>query len=206
MDVGQAPLFEEIGDPTARRDDDFYATPPWMTRVLLRRRPLEAGVGRVFEPCVGDGAILRELPAAADTLTNDLVARAPVVPEFLLDARRPECWEAFRKTGPIGVVITNPPFNSAFDILRAAWPYAEHGVALLLRLSWLEPTEDRGPWLEAHPPTRLIVMPRWDFRGNGETDSVTTAWLLWARSPGFCAPGIEIVGRAERDVLMRGAN
>lgn len=205
MDANQVPLFEEIGDPTGRRDDDFYATPAWMTRALLRRCPLVDG-GRICEPCVGDGGILHELPPDCDTLTNDLVARPPVVPEFLLDARRPESWAAFRKTGPIGVVLTNPPFNSAFDIVRAAWPYAERAVVLLLRLSWLEPTEDRGPWLEQYPPTRLIVMPRWDFRGNGDTDSVTAAWMVWARSPGFCVPGIEIVGRMERLDLIRGAD
>jgi hypothetical protein len=52
---------------------------------------------------------------------------------------------------------------------------------MLLRLSYLEPTEDRGAWLNSHPPTDLIVLPRISFTGNGKTDSVTCAWIVWRK-------------------------
>lgn len=196
----QAPLLDV--DPTARHDEDFYATPAWMTQALLRRVPLALWEVGLVEPCVGNGAILRELPALADVLTNDLVARPPVVPAFLLDARAPSTWDAFAVAGRLDVVVTNPPFDVAFDIVQPAWDAVRVGVALLLRLSWLEPTEDRGPWLAAHPPTRVIVLPRHDFRGNGKTDSVTSAWMVWAKQPWLCAPGLEVVTKAERDELI----
>lgn len=196
----QRPLLDV--DPTARRDDDFYATPAWMTRALLRRRAIQDWGGRHVEPCVGDGAILGQLGNRLDVLTNDIVPRGDVVPEFLLDARRPDTWAMFARTGRLDVVVTNPPFDVAFDIVQHALTFAGIGVALLLRLSWLEPTGDRGPWLAEHPPTRLIVMPRHDFRGNGKTDSVTSAWMLWAVKPWFCDPGIEVVTKDERDELI----
>lgn len=58
-------------------------------------------------------------------------------------------------------------------------PAAIVGVAMLLRLSYLEPTKDRGHWLNDHPPTQMIVLPRISFTGDGKTDSVTCAWMIW---------------------------
>ena len=198
-------------DPYARHEDDFYATPFWMTRALLRRLPsLTQVTGRLVEPCVGDGAILRELygwHTTADVLTNDIVKRGAILPEFLLDATRRATWQAFARTGRLDVVVSNFPFDVSFGIVTQAYEAAQVGLALLLRLSWLEPVNDppRGAWLQLHPPTRLIVLPRHDWRGNGSTDSVTSAWMLWAKEPWFCAPGLEVVTTNERDELIASA-
>jgi hypothetical protein len=50
---------------------------------------------------------------------------------------------------------------------------------MFLRLSYLEPVRNRGAWLAAHPPTGLIVLPRISFTGDGQTDTVTCAWMVW---------------------------
>ena len=190
-------------DPTARHEDDFYPTPAWQTRALLRRLPIDFfSRHRFLEPCVGDGAIVRELPATGDVVTNDIVARPPMVPDFLLDARRRESWEAFAAVRPLAIVGTNPTFEYAFDIAQHGYEFATIALFLLLRLSWLEPTDERGPWLKAHPPTRVIVMPRYDYRGNRKTDSVTSAWMVWAKTDWFCSPGVDIVTKDERDELI----
>jgi len=191
-------------DPSARRSEDFYPTPSFMTRALRRRVQLTWAGARLVEPCCGDGAIVRELPAGLDVLTNDIVIRPPAIPEFTLDARQGTTWDAFRLTGRLSVCVTNPPFDQAFDIAAQALEAVDVGLILLLRLSWLEPTEERGPWLQLHPPTRLIVMPRHDFRGNGKTDSVSAAWLIWDKcGGGLCRPGVEVVTKRERDELAR---
>lgn len=189
-------------NPAARRDEDFYATPGWMTRALLRRIFIPA-TASIIEPCAGDGAIVRELNDWR-VLTNDIIARPPLNPLCMHDARSKKAWQVFDSFGPLGVCLTNPPFNDAFVIAEQAYEFCQIGVVLLLRLSWLEPTDDRGQWLKAHPPTRLIVMPRHDFRGNGKTDSVTSAWFVWDKAGWLCKqPGIDIVTKSERDVLMR---
>lgn len=210
----QQPLIDDVGDPTARHAEDFYATPTYQTRALLRRLPLR-GVGHnwiLFEPCAGDGAIVRELPAESRVVANDIVPRDPFLPDYLLDATKGESWKRFNG---VDVVLTNPPFDCAIEIARHAYEAARIGMALLLRLSWLEPTEnqrrrkqlrpdrDRGPWLKAHPPTACIVLPRHDYRNNGDTDSVTSAWVLWAKQPEFCAPGFDFVTKEERDELQQ---
>lgn len=194
-------LFSRRINATARHADDFYITAPWMTRALLQQLPPLAG-RLLLEPCAGDGAIVRELPRAARVLSNDLVPRAPLSPTFLLDAREATAWRTFRRCGPIDVVVSNPPFKWAFEIARRAFEAARLCVALLLRLSWLEPTGSRGAWLRAHPPTRLIVLPRYSFRRNGKSDSVTCAWVIWSKHRLFCAPGIDFVTRADRDRLV----
>lgn len=97
-------------------------------------------------------------------------------------------------------VATNPPFGHAFDILQRALPRARTGVAFLLRLSFLEPTDARGEFLSLNPPTRQIVLPRWSYKRNAKgkwaTDSVTTAWMIWDKQP-FTGPAIQIVPKAE---------
>jgi hypothetical protein len=46
-------------------------------------------------------------------------------------------------------------------------------------------------WLAEHPPTKLIVLPRISFTGDGKTDSVTCAWYVWER--GEHVQSLEIV-------------
>lgn len=194
----QQPLLDV--DPHVRREDDFYPTPAWMTRALLKRLPNLRNM-RVLEPCAGDGAIVHEL-TSPNVVMNDIVARPPLLPDFLLDATARGSWLAFRRFSPFDLVITNPPFDQAFDIAAHALEFADRGVVLLLRLSWLEPTAERGPWLAVNPPERVIVMPRHDFRGNGQTDSVTSAWMVWSKGQPLGPKGIDVVTKAERDALM----
>lgn len=206
--VQQTTFLEQ--DPAARRQDDFYATPAWQTRALLARLRPFSSLERVIEPAAGDGAIVRELTAQSVTVvTNDIVVREPMLPDFLLDARQRATWSAFAQAGRIDYVLTNLPFDVSFEIAQHAYEYANLAVILLLRLSWLEPTEDRGPWLCGHPPTSVIVMPRHDYRGNGATDSVTSAWMVWEKQASrrhdngpLCRPGLDVVTREERDRLV----
>jgi hypothetical protein len=92
-------------------------------------------------------------------------------------------------------VVTNPPFNAAMAILRLAFHHATCGVVMLLRLSFMEPTKERGEWLSQHPPTRQIILPRWSYKQNRSTDSVTTAWFGWIKP----AHPIEIVPLIEKE-------
>lgn len=157
----------------SRREHDFYPTPGWATVELLKR--IEAG-GVVLEPCVGEGDIAAELardPRFALVLSNDLDRRHDA--DSHEDATDPAWW---KRVGDVDWVITNPPFTVAADVLKLAHKHAGN-VAMLLRLSFLEPCEGRAAWLEEHPPSDLIVLPRISFTGDGNTDSVTCAWMVW---------------------------
>ncbi len=172
-----------------RRRLDQYMTPEGAVRLLLSD---ELGIGRyvaqdatIVEPTCGQGAMVRELstlrPQALIT-TNDLDAGFPA--DLHMDAATPEYWNEIESYFPIDWVVTNPPFDRAIHVLAEAHNRARMGVAMLLRLSFLEPTDDpkktpRAWFICPTPPDRLIVLPRISFTGDGKTDSVTCAWMIW---------------------------
>jgi hypothetical protein len=166
-----------------RRENDFYPTPARLTEHLLKHVPIS---GRVLEPCAGDGAIVNILAAEPNTThvaTNDIDEQYDWY--YCQDATDPSAsiWNYGDWYG-LDWVVTNPPFNAAFPILENAFNVARAGVAFLLRLSFLEPTNGRGPWLEAHQDclSDLLIFgsPRPSFTGTG-TDSVTVAWMVWRK-------------------------
>jgi hypothetical protein len=78
---------------------------------------------------------------------------------------------------------------------------AKVGVALMLRISFTEPTahiHPRGPWLEVNPPKRQLVLPRYSFTQNGRSDSATTCWFVWSRKR---LGGLPIVSLYNADII-----
>lgn len=172
--------------PTKRRANDFYPTPEFATHELLNEVDIS---GSVLEPCAGDGAISRVLDRNLETRQAGYLYASDIVGNTFLsfcgDATKRETWETIQGAmfnDKIDWVVTNPPFNRAAEIIPLAFEFAEYGIAMLLRLSFLEPTEDRGTWLNNNPPTRMIVLPRISFTGDGKTDSVTCAWMVWEKN------------------------
>lgn len=184
-----------------RRERDAYYTPDWATATLIERVK-EIG-GDILDPCCGDGRTARALLAAnrvlklrlndIDPLTVQRVAADPglrgaevsslAAADPALYLPRP-CW-----------VVTNP-WEGSGAIAWRALQHARRGVALLLRITWLEPCAGRE-WLRRLPPTRVIVLPRICYDGSGQTDSATSAWFIWHRAspPGtWRSGGIEVAG------------
>lgn len=179
-----------------RRKLDLYETDELLTRHLLQRVNIR---GRIVEPTAGPGAIARVF-LGYEIITNDIDPQHPT--DMHGDAADPlhPMWnnqlhwppvqvtsekKLATRTGGVDWVIANPPFNEAHNILPLAYSAAQVGVAFLLRLSYLEPCGNRGAWLQAHAPymTNLIIFgqPRPSFTGNGRTDNVTTAWMVWRK-------------------------
>lgn len=183
-------------DDGTRSEFDFYETPSFMVRSLLHFHPAIAG-SIVLECCAGRNAIGRVLrdEAGCTLYTNDLDPRHPA--NTTRDATNGNYW--MHEAPLVDWVITNPPFNDAMKILPLALMRARVGVAFLLRKTFLEPTEDRGPWLERNPPTRAIGQPRYSFRGSG-SDSVSCDWYLWEKQRDLSLPPFVIDYAAERRV------
>jgi hypothetical protein len=201
----QIALLDDVGNPEARRDHDFYETPSWQTRALLRRLNI---TGPVIECCAGRGAISMLLVKQhrGPVIVNEpfeqhqwTLADTTYGTPFTLDATRPEAWATFPW---VDWVVTNPPFNLADKIVPLAHRHARVGVAMLLRLSWFEPTAARSEFLEAHPPTAIISMPRYKYRKVGSGDSVTTGWFIWTKEPYASIAENSVVTRKERDELI----
>ena len=161
-----------------RRPLDAYPTPARLTDALLQDVPI---AGHVLEPCAGAGLMADALQAAPDVCVvyrNDISLVYDTL--WTNDATDPSAviWGL-----PLSWVVTNPPYNEAAAILANAYRSATIGVAFLLRLSFLEPTNGRRGWLQAHQKelSDLLIFgsPRPSFTDNGRTDSTTVAWMVW---------------------------
>ena len=157
-----------------RRLNDHYDSATWMVDQLLERHPIWNN-RKALDPCNGNG-IISNHPGLKGMRTADIDPNLKA--ENTYDASKVKLWEYYGNNG-IDWVITNPPFQSAFKILHNLYFQVNLGVALILRLSFLEPTKEREDFLVSCPPTDLIVLPRYSFTQDGKTDSVTCAWMIW---------------------------
>jgi len=140
-----------------------------------------------LEPCSGDGAIsarIGELLNQPDWMhTNDIDRSAPTRTHD--DARNPMAPVWTLHSFKWGLIVSNPPYSSALPIVKNALESSSN-VAMLLRLSFLEPTRDRAPFWEDYGDrlSDIIVIgqPRPSFTEDGRTDSVTHAWFVWEGS------------------------
>lgn len=170
-----------------RLKNDQYFTPPGLIYPIFREMRFNAD-DIYFEPCAGDGAIAKEL---ACEMYEENILTADIDPELkglnyrCFDATDSQQWrEAFRKL-PLDWVITNPPYKQpdCDKIIRNAWKYAGEGIAMLLRLTYLEPCQNRAQFLKDAYLSNLIVFnPRPQFiPGKKATDSSTVAWFVWRK-------------------------
>lgn len=146
-----------------RHPDDFYETPAWAVRAILRTIPWEADCKpRILEPMAGRGAIVRELrarwPLAHITaceidsdraaLLEDAGADRVIVDDFLAYAGSPLAFD---------LALTNPAFSLAMESIAKCRRVA-HQARLLLRLNFLG-SQDRAPFWRSSPAD-VDLLPR----------------------------------------------
>lgn len=157
-----------------RKPKDAYMSAGGFMRPLL---PLLGQRAHIIECCAGDGDLVGPLRAAGHR-----VFTVDVDPARAVDAHADMATaEGWARMPPAEWVVSNLPFKEAIEILPRAVAHASIGVAVILRLTFLEPTTDRAKWLAEHPLTKQIVLPRYSFTGDGSTDSVTCAIMIWER-------------------------
>ena len=158
----------------------------------------------MWEPCAGDGSLLaRLMERRADlgpvlTIDIDETKQPMLMGDTTLGQTWREAVELFG--GRPEWVITNPPFADEYTILQHAISVATVGVAMISRLSFVEPTRQRGRWLQEHPHDQRIVLERWSYTGNGRTDASTTEWLIYVKDWRILTPpfGISAFGYRPR--------
>ncbi|MES2157493.1 MAG: hypothetical protein V4512_06785 [Pseudomonadota bacterium] len=165
------------GAKVDRQGNDYYPTPTSVTRALIRaeREHLVAACDLdhpVWEPCGRGGAIAAELERASfRTIATDLVADPAhrVTQQNLLT-----CSRAYSP-----VVITNPPFALAADMIRHLLGDLQcHYVALLLKSTFWHAESRTGLW-RWRPPARIHALNwRPDFLGLGNP-TMEVIWVVW---------------------------
>jgi hypothetical protein len=162
--------FGNHAGPRAERGLEQYDTPPCATEALLI---VESLPKNIWEPCSGNGGIMRVLEAHGHLVTaSDLLIDGV---NFLRQRRAPPDVEA---------IVTNPPFSGAAE-------FARHGlllvpkVVLLQRIQWLESDSradifDSGKLASIHIfRNRVPRMHRLDWTGKRSSASMMLAWFVF---------------------------
>ena len=184
---------------------DFFPTPPWATRALtahvLPRAGWSGRLGIVREPCAGLRHMADVLAESGTVFPSDAHAipcEAEIGDVQIADFLRGSLFP------PADWVVTNPPFRLAEAMAHRALGLATCGVALLLRLQWLEGV---GRWRDLFcktPPTLVAPfterVPMCEGGWDPDLSSATAyAWFVWMRGdplhggaligPRGCQPG-----------------
>jgi len=171
---------------------DFFPTPPWATRALMQV-VLGGPFHSIWEPACGYGhmsEVLREY--SDDVLATDIFDYAGY-PKAVADFLK---WE-----GPgADWIITNPPFGDETEkfTLRAI-ELARIGVAMFVRLQWLESVGRYETIFKDHPPTCIaffaerVPLCKGEWKPDGTT-ATAYIWLVWIkgqepRPPFWIPPG-----------------
>ena len=188
---------------------------PSSARGVANARSALAPRARAVEPCVGHGHLilgarehgLRVRNAPWVTVDADPRARAALVHGDW--TAKPSTWTARWPRNTLrlymrdaSLVVTNPPFSIAIDVVEAAWRHCPGAVvAVLQRQSWYEPTRDREAFFREHPPD-VITIGRCTFLGrlgraivgkDGKRwsgDSTSYAWFVWGADRQGLAGGL----------------
>lgn len=197
MAAAQPDMFGAPDVGGERDANDRYFTPPWATRALIDHLG-ERLHGLIWEPCAGHGYIVDVLrDGGHSVLATDILPHEALdgVHNFLdmepsaslREGVRFEGYKAVASVSQPHWIITNPPYTTAIctatDIVRHALEtFPRSSVAMLLRLSWLEPCDDRAALLLDYRPTDYIVLPRVHYIGAPGNNNQTSIWMIWDRS------------------------
>jgi hypothetical protein len=162
---------------------EYFPTPGWCVHRFIERATF-LPKGTWFEPCAGNGDIIQGV--------GD-IRKSPIY--WHANELRSECEPALRKLANqvvIGsfldwkvepnaprqydVIITNPPFSLAMEVILKSLELADY-VCMLLRLNFLG-SADRHSFFREMMPDVFVIPERPSFDGKG-ADSIEYAWFVW---------------------------
>ncbi len=158
---------------------DYFPTPPWATRAMIKYVLPDIAGATVLEPACGAGHMAEVLRS----YVNEVIATD------IEDYGYPHAgMNDFVKngSGPAEWVITNPPFVLAEEFIARALEVAGVGVAMLLRTQILE-SQGRYKRLYSTNPPNIIAQysERVDFN-HGKVLRRSNlpgafCWLVWRK-------------------------
>jgi len=164
------------------KNDAYYTPAAALTKILLKHVDI---AGTVCEPCVGKGHIAYTLTEhGLDVVSADIDINNDYPSLLGYDATKQSSWsEVITLSTQPDWTITNPPYRQpdCQKIIENAWRFSKTGIAMFLRLSYLEPTNGQAEFLKNNALSHLIIVnPRPQFRTDTKsTDSCTSAWFVW---------------------------
>lgn len=154
---------------------DYFPTPPWGTRVLCEQLIKPNSTDTILEPACGEGAMAETLKEyTANVTASDIFDYGYGDVADYLNTDMPNYdW-----------VITNPPFKLAKEFIHKAMSHSNKGVAMILRIAFLEGIQRYNELFSSTPPTKVGVfserIPMVKGRLDKSAGSATCyAWFVW---------------------------
>lgn len=184
-----------------RIDQDFYPTPHWMTKGLLRvcsgqpDSPIDLDVDW-WEPACGSGHISSIMSQASNGrgYSSDLIFRGygntPI--DFLLERKIPN---------DTRLIITNPPYGDLAE--KFIWHALElmepvQGAVVMLLRNEYDCAKKRQPLFQHpayHGKAIATSRPRW-IEGTSGSPRHNYSWFLWNWKPSNYPPQIYYFNKA----------
>jgi ParB/RepB/Spo0J family partition protein len=190
---------------------DYFPTPPWATRALIEKvlrqtgRRGEISNQSAWEPACGEGHIAEVLSEYfGKVYATDIF-------EYGYGAGHSDFLDDNTDIGA-DWIITNPPFGDKTEgFVLKALNRAQVGVAMFVRLQWLESGGRYEAIFRDHPPTVIaffaervpLVKGRWDPEASTATAYIWLVWIKGAapRAPYWIPPGQRQALTREDDAL-----
>lgn len=169
-----------------RHKSDYYVTPvDQITKFLKEFKTVESLEGNILDPCAGgDEKHKMSYPVALE--------REGVNPENIItvDIRKDsraqirENYLDIQCKGDFDMIITNPPFKIARDIIDKALNDVNDGgfVIMLLRLNYFGSQKRFDLWQDNLPKYCYVHHKRMSFTDNGKTDSIEYCHMVWQKN------------------------
>lgn len=174
---------------------DYYVTPPGVVLEFLQaaqhRLPLE---GRILDPCAGgDATHPMSYPTALEAfgVPSTQILTCDIRPDSRADRTGVDFLSLQRGDLPeLGLIITNPPFNQAIEMIAHAREQWRHSaLCLLLRLNFYGGTGRKAKLFAqvGVPHYAFVHRRRISFMEGRGTDSIEYMHAIW-RPESITAP------------------
>jgi hypothetical protein len=166
-----------------REQDDFYATDPIASELLLQ---VEPNLNNIWECACGEGHLAKvfdkygKLGKASDMVDRGYGEQQDFLRNLEINFNPYYQWD--------GDIVTNPPYRLAKDFVLQALKIVPNGkkVCMFLRLLFLEGKERKEMFKEFPPQTVYVSASRIKCALNGifkqeESSAQAYAWFVWEK-------------------------
>lgn len=177
-------------DARSKHIADYYVTPQYAIKDFLSEFLIDENIDFPekldwLDPCAGgDSENEMSYPAV---IQKDLGVQEMTTCDLRMDSLAKIQGDYrtifFREDEKFDIVITNPPFNLAQEIIEKALEDTKDGgyVIMLLRLNYFG-SKGRKPFWDKHLPIRTYVHhKRMSFVKGGGTDSIEYMHCVWQK-------------------------